>query len=778
MADIGKNEANKMANAVETRIKQIAQQVYKEVPNDKEVEGIVISKNSQNRYTLKINNAIYTNIMQERSLGDIALNTIVKVKIPNNQINNAYICGVVDGSIIKQSGGGGGSSVSVIDSLDSTSTTDALSANQGRVLNSKINANSNEITALNNNKANKSDLNSLANVVDDHSGDISSLQTDVSNLQQGISNHTAAINSLKETKADKTALELTNQNVANNASKIAALQTSKANVADLTSLQERVETNEENISTLQSNVETNTNAISALDSAKLDKSGGVVGDLVLNGSLYDANAKPIITQGQGTIAIGSTETQLNFEGKSARPTYTSPENGQTLDIALETDLENKADINASNLGADDIASWRTKLSIPNAAKLYSTTGQNADGAMTQKATTAALSLKANQTALDTTNSNVKTNSDNISALQTSKANKSDLTDLQEIVSNNSSNITSLQDAVDTNTNRISALDSAKLDKSGGTVENLILSGTLYGTNNKTIITQGTNSIYYGDATKNIGFEGSAQRPTYTSSNGTFDIALETDLENKADLNASNLGDDDVAAWKAKLKIVDGISLYDTTGQNTDGAMTQKATTDALANKFNVSGGNITGLVTFNRGTSGIIGNANNILNLEGSDYRPLYTTIMNGKELTREIALMNDLFDSIYPVGSIYLTVATSTTGSVSPASFFGGNWERLPSGYALWTAASGAGGTIPAGLPNITGTFTKAAWFSQGGQDGAFSNAQLKETSSTAMNKSNGNYAGIKFDANNGATTKGIYGNSTTVQPPAYKVYAWRRVP
>ena len=54
MADIGRNEANKMANAVESRIKQIAKQVYKEVPNDKEVEGLVLSKNSQNKYTLKI----------------------------------------------------------------------------------------------------------------------------------------------------------------------------------------------------------------------------------------------------------------------------------------------------------------------------------------------------------------------------------------------------------------------------------------------------------------------------------------------------------------------------------------------------------------------------------------------------------------------------------------------------------------------------------------------------------------------------------------------------
>ena len=109
MSQIGMNEADRMAQAVEARIKAIAQQVYKEVPNDKEVEGLVVSKNSQNQYTIKINNAIYTNIMQERSLGEIKPNTIVKVKAPNNQMNNAYICGVVDGSISE--GGLGGSNI-------------------------------------------------------------------------------------------------------------------------------------------------------------------------------------------------------------------------------------------------------------------------------------------------------------------------------------------------------------------------------------------------------------------------------------------------------------------------------------------------------------------------------------------------------------------------------------------------------------------------------------------------------------------------------------------
>ena len=60
-----------------------------------------------------------------------------------------------------------------------------------------------------------------------------------------------------------------------------------------------------------------------------------------------------------------------------------------------------------------------------------------------------------------------------------------------------------------------------------------------------------------------------------------------------------------------------------------------------------------------------------------------------------------NIFDLIYPVGSIYISV-----NSVSPKTLFGGEWEMLPEGYALWTATSDAGSTISAGLPNITGSF------------------------------------------------------------------------
>lgn len=143
-----------------------------------------------------------------------------------------------------------------------------------------------------------------------------------------------------------------------------------------------------------------------------------------------------------------------------------------------------------------------------------------------------------------------------------------------------------------------------------------------------------------------------------------------------------------------------------------------------------------------------------------------------------KMAYLSDL-DKIYPVGSIYLTTKTDATGSISPASFLGGTWERLPEGYALWTASSNAGTTISAGLPNITGTLgllnhpeTNTRY------EGAFSQSGSASNTHTAMNSNNRTYTNAYFDANNGCATKGIYRDDvTTVQPPAYRVYAWERI-
>ena len=163
------------------------------------------------------------------------------------------------------------------------------------------------------------------------------------------------------------------------------------------------------------------------------------------------------------------------------------------------------------------------------------------------------------------------------------------------------------------------------------------------------------------------------------------------------------------------------------------------------------------------------------------------TQPMSQKAVSDEFnQLKSELINQMYPIGSIYLTVSTSATGSSSPAQWLGGTWERLPENLALWTASSGAGQTIGAGLPNIKASLEKSYDFggtynvaTQYAGTGAISTYRDIQGFGTTNNSdiTFEIYRGFTFNANNGATVQGIYRDDcTTVQPPAYKVYAWRR--
>lgn len=121
-----------------------------------------------------------------------------------------------------------------------------------------------------------------------------------------------------------------------------------------------------------------------------------------------------------------------------------------------------------------------------------------------------------------------------------------------------------------------------------------------------------------------------------------------------------------------------------------------------------------------------------------------------------------------------------------SPASFIGGTWERIEN-CTIWGASSlhPAGTTLKAGLPNITGTMQPRASDNPGNYlgtirdaDGAFSinaNAGNRGTSPVSIPVNDTYIADkVSFDASRSSS---VYGNSDTVQPPAYCTYIWRRV-
>lgn len=119
--------------------------------------------------------------------------------------------------------------------------------------------------------------------------------------------------------------------------------------------------------------------------------------------------------------------------------------------------------------------------------------------------------------------------------------------------------------------------------------------------------------------------------------------------------------------------------------------------------------------------------------------------------------------DLIYPIGSCYFTMA-----NIDPGDIFGGKWEKISGNQTIWLSDSGAGNTISPGLPNITGTCGIAMrWKNVGG---AFYTIHTIDAI-----RNGGSYdPGIAFDASRSSS---IYGNSTTVQPPAIRIYCWKRI-
>ena len=126
---------------------------------------------------------------------------------------------------------------------------------------------------------------------------------------------------------------------------------------------------------------------------------------------------------------------------------------------------------------------------------------------------------------------------------------------------------------------------------------------------------------------------------------------------------------------------------------------------------------------------------------------------------------------SAYPVGVIYIS-----TSSTSPASLFGGTWESIASERVLMGVSSshGAGSTVSAGLPNITGVLKDlfvSGHFNQ--STGAFKRSSASAFSQQTDRSDWLGWADAQFYASD---SNSIYGNSSTVQPAAYYVYMWRR--
>ena len=187
-------------------------------------------------------------------------------------------------------------------------------------------------------------------------------------------------------------------------------------------------------------------------------------------------------------------------------------------------------------------------------------------------------------------------------------------------------------------------------------------------------------------------------------------------------------------------------------------------------------------------------------------------SISNNLTVSKDINISNKdnikingtkIFDLIYPVGSIYMSI-----NSTSPATLFGGTWEQIKDKF-LYTASSdstktGGADTVTLDIKNIPshnhtfsgklmgGTINSLMRY-DGGDSGNYEtsgvfNNTIKSGGETWKGKNGGGgKITVKFSATPSGSisyTGGEY-NSTTrktttkafsIMPPYYKVYCWRR--
>ena len=128
---------------------------------------------------------------------------------------------------------------------------------------------------------------------------------------------------------------------------------------------------------------------------------------------------------------------------------------------------------------------------------------------------------------------------------------------------------------------------------------------------------------------------------------------------------------------------------------------------------------------------------------------------------------MKAMIDILYPIGII---VTTATDDAIKPGEADGlAQWEEIAQDKVLQGTSSGAGVTIEAGLPNITGSiigYSDRTGF--GGADGMAYMDDMQERIPSMGDIFPGNKSAlrVRLDA---SKSNNIYGKSSTVQPPAY---------
>lgn len=170
-------------------------------------------------------------------------------------------------------------------------------------------------------------------------------------------------------------------------------------------------------------------------------------------------------------------------------------------------------------------------------------------------------------------------------------------------------------------------------------------------------------------------------------------------------------------------------------------------------------------------------------NIPTAEISARWYPIKYGGQFYGDGSIYSNFLLAAHPVGSIYQTISPENPS----VTFGGGTWEKIAQDRVLMGASDThpAGTTAEAGLPNITGEYTKRKVINFANE--VYNDTQRAQnafkviTSDTKLNSillvtssaSNTGGENVVFDASD---SNPIYGASTTVQPPAYFTYTWLR--
>lgn len=164
-------------------------------------------------------------------------------------------------------------------------------------------------------------------------------------------------------------------------------------------------------------------------------------------------------------------------------------------------------------------------------------------------------------------------------------------------------------------------------------------------------------------------------------------------------------------------------------------------------------------------------------NIPTAEISARWYPIKYGGQFYGDGSIYSNFLLAAHPVGSIYQTISPE-----NPAvTFGGGTWEKIAQDRVLMGASDThpAGTTAEAGLPNITGGFSFASydgsggWLNAAGTTGAFKGIEGSGVLAQAGTTGIRGPVAVDMDA---SMSSQIYGNSDTVQPPAYFTYTWLR--